>query len=149
MASPVTVKPDAIDTRASGTEAELARLQAENRRLQAAFHEQRLDTLEQRLDARGDSPQAYGGLPVPLWVAPAIPVCRDGRHCPPPRPQTAKPIERPYQGCGTFGCTPTLTHAPWDAQQRHRAAPRSRDIADPSHTSLPRAAARRSASAHR
>lgn len=148
MTSAVAAEPGVIDIPAIGSEAELARLEAENRRLQAALDEQRLDTLERRLDARADPPQTYGGLPVPLWIAPAIPVCRDGRHCP-PRQETAKPIERPYQGCGTFGCTPTLTHAPWDAQQRHRAAQRSRNIADPSHTSLPRTAARRSASAHR
>lgn len=147
-ASAAAVEPAAIDSRPLDAGAELARLEAENRRLHTALSERRLETLERRLDAFGDRSETYGGFPSPLWITPAVPVCRDGKHCA-PRPRLGKPIERPYQGCGTFGCTPTFTHAPWDAQQRHRAAHRVRGTADPSHPSLPRTAVRRGTSVHR
>lgn len=93
----------------------LDRLEEENRRLREALAQQRLERIEQRLDSLADRPdlQVYGTVGIPIGVPHARP-CRDGsRHCTsPPRPPRV--VERPNRGCGTFGCTPTITRTPWD-----------------------------------
>ena len=106
--------PDGRSTAAAESPAR-DRLEEENRRLREALAEERLERIEQRLDALADRPdlQVYGTVGIPIGVPHARP-CRDGsRHCiSPPRPP--KVVERPYRGCGTFGCTPTITRTPWD-----------------------------------
>jgi len=101
--------------RASEAAPDLSRLEEENRQLREALADQRLDRIEQRLDDLADRPdtQVYGTIGVPIGV-PHTRLCRDGRrHCTSP-PRKPKVVERPYRGCGTFGCTPRIQRAPWD-----------------------------------
>jgi len=98
------------------TAAELERLNAENARLRDALQAQRLDRVEQRLDALGDwsAPQVFGTFPVPVYAFPHRRPCAHGKcgAAKPPRPPQR--VDRPDGGCGTFGCTPSVTRTPWD-----------------------------------
>ncbi len=115
---PPTQAPGALPDGRSTVAAESPardRLEEENRRLREALAEERLERIEQRLDALADRPdlQVYGTVGIPIGVPHPRP-CRDGsRHCISP-PHPPKVVERPYRGCGTFGCTPTITRTPWD-----------------------------------
>jgi hypothetical protein len=143
---PADASAAAMDRRVLEAEAEAERLrdQLEIERLRSDLVRDRLDAIEDHLDAMYDPYTVYGGLAVPLLVTPKPRfhgphgkpdrlhdkpgklhdrrACRDCR----PRlvdgkPRDAKPrvVDRhASRGCGTFGCTPTITHAPWDFPRR-------------------------------
>ncbi|HEY7760941.1 MAG TPA: DUF4124 domain-containing protein [Burkholderiales bacterium] len=147
-----TASAAAMDRRVLEAEAEADRLrdQLEIERLRSELVRDRLDAIEDHLGALNDPQVVYGGLAVPLLVAPKSRFdaphgklhdrrpCRDcgprfdgktrdgsPRHG---RLRDAKPRIVPRQArrdCGTFGCTPTITHAPWDYPRRaqHRTRP--------------------------
>jgi hypothetical protein len=101
-------------------EAEAARLRAEleTQRLRESMRHDRIDELDRKLDDLLDRPQVYGG--AALVPVPALPFCGPGGRpwvdCRPPRAPGKPRIVRPdpRDRCGTFGCPPGITHAPWD-----------------------------------
>jgi hypothetical protein len=101
-------------------EAEAARLRAEleAQRLREGMESDRIDELDRKLDDLLDRPQVYGG--AALVPVPALPLCGPGGRpwvdCRPPRAPGKPRIVRPdpHDRCGTFGCPPGITHAPWD-----------------------------------
>jgi hypothetical protein len=108
-------------------EAEAARLRAEleAQRLRDSLQHERMEALDRKLDALLDRPQVYGG--AALVPVPALPVCGPGSgrpwvDCRPPRahakPRVVRPDPRDH--CGTFGCTPGITRAPWDDDRSRR-----------------------------
>lgn len=94
---------------------DLARLEAENRSAREALDAHRLERPEPRFDALDDRAHVefFGVLPAPLIALPGARHCRCG-DCAVRRPRS---VERPDGGCGTFGCTPTLTRTPWDGER--------------------------------
>ncbi len=129
----------ALDRRAveeAEAEAELLRDQLEIERVRSDLVRDRLDAIEDHLDALYDPYTVYGGFAVPV----VVPKRFHGHHgkpdrlhhksgklhdrhpCRDCRPRLdAKRRDTARQarsGCGTFGCTPTITHAPWDAPRR-------------------------------
>jgi hypothetical protein len=114
------------DAERRAAEAEAARLRAElqAQRMREAPQEERMDTLDRKLDSLLERPQVYGGtavVPVPAlpWCGPAGRPWVDCRPRPRPvKPPVARPHARDADRCGTFGCTPGITHAPWDDDRR-------------------------------
>lgn len=143
----------ALDAARLAAEAETARLRAEldERRWDEQAAQDRLDTLDQdrldaldrKLDSLLEQPQVYGG--TALVPVPALPLCGPGGRpwvdCRPRRERYKAQVYRPdsRQNCGTFGCPPGITHAPWDQERRLRDRrdftdrpdlPRRRDLPD-------------------
>jgi hypothetical protein len=123
------------DAERRAAEAEAARLRAalEAQRMHEGSQQDRIDALDRKLDTLLDRPQVYGG--TALVPVPALPWCgatgRPWVDCRPrPKPQAFRPeardlrpkaqVHRPEarDRCGTFGCTPGITHAPWDDERR-------------------------------
>jgi hypothetical protein len=115
------------------TEADRLRDQLELERERSALTRERLEAMEDRLDELSDWPVVYGGLAVPLVGAPKgrhhkfhdkdfKPKDKDGRvrrdgdaRFDAKRRSAPRDARR---DCGIFGCTPTITHAPWDDTRR-------------------------------
>jgi hypothetical protein len=115
-----------LDAERRAAEAEAARLRAEleAERRHGSTEQDRIDALDRKIDALLERPQVYGG-PVYGGTAvvpvPALPWCGPGGgrpwvDCRPPRAQPKSRVFRPdpRDSCGTFGCPPGITHAPWD-----------------------------------
>lgn len=126
-------------------EAAALRRQLDEQKFRDQSQSQRLQALDDKLDAvlqqqNPDSSLTFIGPPV--WTTPrALPFCDDrakGAHARPwvdcrphavkspagkvkPQAQATKRPERDVRReCGTFGCTPTITHAPGDEARRAR-----------------------------
>jgi hypothetical protein len=116
------------DAERRAAEAEAARLRAEleAQRLREPPPDQRVEALDRKLDALLERPQVYGGtavVPVPAlpWCGPAGRPWVDCRPRPRPNKSNKSQVIRPQRDadrCGTFGCTPGITRAPWDDQRR-------------------------------
>jgi hypothetical protein len=116
------------DARRREAEAEAARLRAEldAQRRQDLDQQDRLEALDRKLDTLLDRPEIYGGAAV--VPVPALPLCGpNGRpwvDCRPPRERPKPQVHRPGESsardpyCGIAGCTPSITHAPWDDERR-------------------------------
>jgi hypothetical protein len=127
-----SAKSEAQRLAAAEAEAALLRVQLETERLRRELMLEQLMVADRQLEPRIDPTLGYsvvGPIVVarPLWYLP-----RHARHdkpgkpcvdCRPPvRDQSVEVIPRdPWRDCGMFGCTPSITHAPWDD------APRARD----------------------
>jgi hypothetical protein len=124
---------DAAEDRTAAADAERRAAEAEIRRLRAeleaerrhdATRQDRIDMLDRKLDALLERPQVYGGAAV--VPVPALPWCgpsgRPWVDCRPPRVQPKAQVYRPdpRDSCGTFGCPPSITHAPWDDRAGRR-----------------------------
>lgn len=108
---------DAVARRVLKAEAEsdLLREQLELERLRTQLARERLEAIENDL-AGLDQQTFYGGVAVPFFAGhkPRFhgkPGLKDGRGR---IDGKTRVISRPPRNCGTFGCTPTITHAPWD-----------------------------------
>jgi hypothetical protein len=117
-------------------EADLLRDQLEMERQRSELARERLEAIEDKLDALADVPTVYGGVAVPLLVAPKLrPRALHGKSAKPHDRRLCRDCGSRFDAkrrvaprdtrreCGMFGCAPTLTHAPWDDQRR---APRRR-----------------------
>jgi hypothetical protein len=122
------------EDRAALAEAERRAAEAEAARLRAALEaerqhdgaqQDRIEALDRKLDALLDRPQVYGGAAV--VPVPALPWCGSGAGRPwvdcrprrdPPKARVFRPDAR--EDCGTFGCPPRITHAPWDDERMQR-----------------------------
>ncbi len=127
-----------------GTHAlELERLEAENSQLRASLAAQRLDRIEQRLDALAVWPEvhSFGVLPLPQRSVRGH-HCDGERRCDVSRVhRPPRPVERADGGCGTFGCTPSLTRSQWDRERDFfdaRSRPAGTGHAPREHTAPPR-----------
>jgi len=70
------------------------------------------------VDENGVTVLAFGSCPSGHRMLIPDPRCRDGGRCGSPRaPRAPRVVEREAGGCGTFGCTPSLTRAPWDDER--------------------------------
>jgi hypothetical protein len=112
-------------------EADLLRDQLEMERQRSELARDRLEAIEDQLDALADVPTVYGGVAVPFLATPKLRPralhgksaklkdsrpCRDCRsHVDAKRRVVPRETRRE---CGTFGCAPTITHAPWDDKPR-------------------------------
>jgi len=99
---------------------DVARLEAENRRLRDALAAQRFERIERRLDALDEwpQPQVFGVLPAPLYALPRHRDCPDGKRCGSvPHARSSEPVARSREGCGTFGCTPSVIRSPWHGER--------------------------------
>jgi hypothetical protein len=126
----------AADAERRAAEAEAARLRAQldaERMRDGSAPDDRIEALDRKLDELLERPQVYGG--AALVPVPALPLCgpagRPWVDCrphprprlqplPKPQPQAHRPGTRDLDRdrCGTFGCTPGITHAPWDDERR-------------------------------
>ena len=123
-AMPAASEPDAA-------KGDTARLEAENRRLRDALAAQRLGRIDQRLDTFDDwpEPQVFGVFPAPLHALPRHVERPDGKRWGiKPHARHSKPVARSREGCGTFGCTPSVIRSPWHGE---------RNAFDPSQTRAP------------
>jgi hypothetical protein len=112
--------------RAAEAEAERLRAQLDAERRRDLDQQDRLEALDRKLDALLDRPEVYGGTAV--VPVPALPLCGpNGRpwvDCRPPRERPKVQVHRPGENgardpyCGIAGCTPGITHAPWDDERR-------------------------------
>lgn len=125
---------DDAEERAAQAEAERRAAEAEAAQLRAALdaerqrdgaQQDRIEALDRKLDALLDRPPVYGG--AALVPVPALPWCESGAGRPwvDCRPRRDPPKARVYrpdtsEDCGTFGCAPRITHAPWDDERVER-----------------------------
>ena len=115
-------------------EADLLRDQLQLERERSELTRQRLEAIEGKLDALADPPAVYadwppvyGGVAVPLFVAPKAK--HRGFHGKAAKPhdrraridRKPRAVQEARRDCGIFGCTPTITHAPWDERRREPA----------------------------
>lgn len=116
-------------------EADLLRDQLQLERERSELTRQRLEAIEDKLDALADMPAVYadwpplyGGVAVPLFVAPEAKHRGFHGKAAKPHDRRARIDKKPRavsqearRDCGIFGCTPTITHAPWDDRRREPA----------------------------
>lgn len=124
-------------TRLTAAEAEAAilRAQLEAERLRVELAHEQLRFIDRQLGAADDAPvigySVVGPVVVPGWPWRDWKAGKHGRPCVDCRPPAAdfkpKIIPRDFgTGCGTFGCTPSITRAPRDDRRGPAAGNRLR-----------------------
>jgi len=124
-----TAKSEAQLLASAQAEAALLRVQLETERLRLELVQEQLKLADRQLDAQAEPTtvgySVVGPVLVPALVRHPHKHGKPGRPCVDCRPRvlddTVKVVARDrWSDCGMFGCTPRITHAPWDDAARAR-----------------------------